>query len=106
MYQRTEWEVASAARQTGAQPKRSRCLICGKPIQQSTEGPWFDMARSTKPLPTCKPTLLIEEGTLHEPDPDCTLQDHASRNHSTMLVFEKPQKSKRQLATPDAVLFE
>ena len=85
---------------TGAQPRRSKCRLCGKAIQQSADGPWFDLGRTDGPSPYCPVDLFTPEGQIHLPDPEATTQAHAARNLSTLMVFVKPKPSKAATALP------
>lgn len=88
----------------GAQPLRSKCLHCAKPILLRDDGAWWDMARSVDQSPKCPEVIdLFSDGqtvTDHAPTPGLIVQDHAARNLSTLYVFEKPKPPRRRAQHP------
>lgn len=91
----------------GAQPIRSKCLHCSKPILRGADGNWWDMNRSEARSIDCPLVVdLFSDGarTQHAPTPGLMAQDHSARNLSTLYVFDKPKPPRRH--TPAPALFE
>lgn len=88
----------------GAQPLRSKCLNCARPILLRDDGAWWDMSRSTEQSPMCAADDGLFEAwsaaNAHAPTPGLVVQDHAARNLSTLYVFDKPKPPRRRAQHP------
>lgn len=71
------------------QPRRSTCVHCGEKLMLRKDGMWGTVKRSVPVTFTCtRPNGAgVPEAVPHEPGRD--EQDHAARNYSTLLVFQK-----------------